>query len=201
MKTSSLNLRALVYAMNEHSNISESKIARTSNPDEAVVRWVESFPNPEAACVLAHIIDENPGRITRGYAEFLSGYSLEPTDLLKTTRIVTDKEPRPGWIDISDIEFVSMCPHHFLPYFGEATVRYRPTQIILGLGKFPRFVDALARRLIIQEDLTRDIGCGIAQVARTDDVTVSTKATHMCICFRGARQISVRTIVNFTYGA
>lgn len=186
--------------MSEYAGVSENLAAGCSNPDEAVVRWVKSFSNPEAACALARSIDENPGRISRGYAELLSGYDLEPTGLLKTTRIVTDDEARPGWVEIADIEFVSMCPHHFLPYFGEATVRYRPTQVILGLGKFPRFVDALARRLIIQEDLTRDIAHGIAQVARTDDVTVSTKATHMCICYRGARQTSIRTVVDFVYG-
>lgn len=187
--------------MSESSDVSENLVVESPNSDEAVVRWLESFSNPEAVCTLARSIDENPGRISRGYAELLSGYDIDPMGLLKTTRIVTDGEPRPGWVEIANVEFVSMCPHHFLPYFGEATVRYRPTHVILGLGKFPRFVDALARRLVIQEDLTRDIAHGVAQAARTDDVTVSTKATHMCICYRGARQTSIRTVVDFVYGA
>lgn len=170
------------------------------NPDERVISWLEGFAPPQAVCALRSHLTENPGRISRGYNELLEGYTVEAGSLLKVTREVADGELRPGWVTVDEIDFVSMCPHHFLPYLGVATVAYRPTKKILGLGKIPRYVEALARRFVIQEDLTRDIALGISAGAGTPDVKVTTAATHTCICRRGVRQTRTRTTVEFILG-
>lgn len=179
--------------------IVEMKTAGDLAPDQLFATWIQSFSTRGSDDIRAHL-DDNPGRITRGYAEFLAGYEVEASTILKVTRKVGPSEPRPGWVTVDEIDFVAMCPHHFLPYYGTASVSYRPTDRILGLGKLPRYVDALARRLVIQEDLTRDIAQGIGDGAATIDVKVTTIASHMCICRRGARQSKATSTVVFELG-
>lgn len=166
------------------------------SPDELLGGWVQAV-SPAAAEDVRAGLSDNPGRISRGYGELLSGYGIDPVALLKVTREVDPSEPRPGWVTVDAIDFVAMCPHHFMPYFGSATVSYRPKERIIGLGKIPRFVDALARRLVIQEDLARDIATGLGLGADTADVKVSTVASHLCICRRGVRGAQVTTTVEF----
>lgn len=179
----------------------EGSSPAAANPDLSVAAWLDTFAPPNAADSLREHLNENPGRISRGYGELLEGYSVaEPDALLKITRILASEESRPGWVTVDDIDFVSMCPHHFLPYVGTATVSYRPTRKILGLGKLPRYVDALARQLVIQEDLTQSIALGIARVAETNDVRVSTSAVHTCISRRGARQARSHSTVEYVVG-
>jgi GTP cyclohydrolase IA len=172
-----------------------------SNTDVLVADWLATFAPGDAADLLRAHLGQNPGRISRGYGELLQGHAVgDPDALLKITRTLSPEEPRPGWVTVDGIEFVSMCPHHFLPYTGLAEVSYRPQKVILGLGKIPRYVDALARRLVIQEDLTQAIASGIGRVAGTEDVKVTTTAVHTCISRRGARQSGSKTTVACTLG-
>lgn len=187
--------------------IVELKLDGTTAPgappdsDGLVAHWLAAFAPPDAVKELRAHIGNNPGRISRGYRELLEGHAVEDADaILKITRTLGPEEPRPGWVTVQDIEFVSMCPHHFLPYAGTASVAYRPERTILGLGKLPRYVDALARRLVIQEDLTQSIATGIARVACTDEVRVITSAVHTCISRRGARQANSSSTVEYVIG-
>lgn len=174
--------------------------AALANPDLSVAAWLDTFA-PTAADGLREHLNENPGRISRGYGDLLEGHAVEDPDaLLKITRTLGSEASRPGWVTVDEIDFVSMCPHHFLPYVGTATVSYRPNRRILGLGKIPRYVDALARQLVIQEDLTQSIALGIARVAETDDVRVLTSAVHTCISRRGARQARSNSTVEYVVG-
>ena len=95
-------------------------------------------------------------RISRAFKELLAGYRLDPSTILKTTRMLEPGE-KPGLVEVRDIGFHSICAHHFLPFFGEVDLAYVPGDRILGLGKLPRLVDAYARRFQIQEDLVREV--------------------------------------------
>src|ERR1700733_3080052 len=95
--------------------------------DERALSWLES--------------DHNEQRIRHAFRDLLSGYQIDPKTILATTRLV-EPEERIGKVIISDINFYSLCPHHFLPYFGQINIHYLPGKRILGLGKFPRLVEA-----------------------------------------------------------
>ena len=103
-------------------------------------------------------------------------------------------------VEVSEITFYSMCAHHFLPFFGTASVAYLPGTRILGLGKLPRLVDALSRRFQIQEDLTRDIATVLCESGGAHGARVITHAAHLCMCGRGPSQPSSRTTVEVTVG-
>ncbi|MCA9581792.1 MAG: GTP cyclohydrolase I [Myxococcales bacterium] len=145
---------------------------------------------------------DEPGcedRIIRGYRELLAGYEIDPKTLLKTTRVLDPGEVA-GIVEVKDITFFSICAHHFLPFFGTASVAYIPGERIIGLGKLPRIVDAHARRFRIQEDLTRDIAQLFMEHAGAKGSRVITEAAHLCMCGRGPSQPSSRTRVEVRLG-
>jgi GTP cyclohydrolase I len=138
-------------------------------------------------------------RIVRCYKELLSGYELEPSEILKTTRLLRDGE-KPGLVEINNIEFFSICAHHFLPFFGHVNIAYVPGDRILGLGKFPRLVEAYARRFQIQEDLVRNIAEEIMKSGHAKGVHVTSSARHLCMMARGPNNASAFTNAEFALG-
>jgi GTP cyclohydrolase I len=138
-------------------------------------------------------------RIARAFRALLAGYEIEPSTILKTTRMLEPGE-RPGRVEVKDIEFHSICAHHFLPFFGEVDLAYEPGDRILGLGKLPRLVDALARRFQIQEDLVREIARELMDSGHARGVLVRSRARHLCMCSRGPSSQNAITHTEFALG-
>jgi len=126
-----------------------------------------------------------PSRVARMYGELLNGYSLDPLELLNGALFDVEHE---DMVLITGIEFQSMCEHHMLPFIGEAHVGYLPNQKVVGLSKIPRIVDMYARRLQIQERMTRQIAETITTLVEPLGVAVVVTASHMCSAIRGVRK-------------
>ncbi|MCX4553210.1 GTP cyclohydrolase I [Streptomyces sp. NBC_01387] len=137
-------------------------------------------------------------RIIRGYKELLSGYETDPSTILKTTCLVDDEHQ--GVVRVHDINYFSICAHHFLPFYGKIDIAYVPGSRILGLGKFPRLVTAYARRFQIQEHLVRDIAQEIMGSGDARAVLVKSTGRHMCMCSRGPSDHTVVTDTSWAAG-
>lgn len=138
------------------------------------------------------------GRIQRAFKELFSGYKLTAEDVLNETVRVDNYS---GIVSVKDINFYTYCEHHFAPFFGVADVSYQPNEIITGLGKIVRLVhDVHARRLQIQELMTRDIAMDMQRVLDARGVFVRTRARHLCMCSRGPSDDTAETVCVYGLG-
>jgi GTP cyclohydrolase I len=93
---------------------------------------------------------------------------------------------------VRDIDFFSLCEHHMLPFLGKAHVAYIPDGKVIGLSKIPRIVEMFARRLQVQERMTRQIAEFLQQTLHPQGVAVVVEGLHMCSAMRGVKKANAR---------
>lgn len=139
---------------------------------------------------------KTPERAAKALAFLTQGQGADPADILRSALFEEDCEEM---VLIRDIEVFSLCEHHMLPFFGKAHVAYLPQGRITGLSKIPRVVDVFARRLQVQERLTRQIRDCIQDTLDPRGVAVVIEARHLCMQMRGVeKQHSLTTTSAFT---
>ncbi|MBI2942414.1 MAG: GTP cyclohydrolase I FolE [Chloroflexi bacterium] len=131
---------------------------------------------------------ETPERVADLYADLFAGIGADPADELAES-IADEEERASGVILVRDIPFHSVCEHHLLPFSGVAHVGYLPNGHVVGLGKLARVVDTCARRLQIQERLTRQIADAVERGVRPRAVGVIVEASHLCMAMRGLKTV------------
>lgn len=139
-----------------------------------------------------------PDRVARAYEELLSGYRTDPVALVNDAIF---EENYDEMVIVRDIEFYSLCEHHMLPFIGRAHVAYIPNGRVIGLSKIPRVVDMFARRLQVQERLTRQVAEFLETLLRPQGVAVVMEAVHMCSMMRGVKKHDSRMTTSTMVGA
>jgi GTP cyclohydrolase I len=102
---------------------------------------------------------------------------------------------------VRDIEFFSLCEHHLLPFVGRVHIAYLPNGKVMGLSKLPRIVDMYARRLQVQERMTRQIADFLRDQLKPQGVAVVVEALHMCTMMRGVKKHDARMTTSAMHGA
>lgn len=142
-------------------------------------------------------LQETPFRVFKAFMEYTDGYTKDPKEVLGKSFDVSYDEV----VIVKDIEFNSMCEHHFAPFFGKAHIAYIPkNNVITGLSKFARLVDIFAHRFQVQERLTSQIANTIEEVLDPLGVAVILEAKHYCMCGRGVKKGSASTITSSMRG-
>jgi GTP cyclohydrolase I len=126
-----------------------------------------------------------PERADKALRFLTSGYRMD-IDRIVNGALYTVKYD--AMVVVRDIEFFSLCEHHMLPFFGRIHVAYLPRKKVIGLSKIPRIVDMFARRLQIQERLTRKVAQTIQEVVEPVGVGVICDARHFCMMMRGVEK-------------
>lgn len=134
-------------------------------------------------------LPETSERVVKAFEEMLSGYKVKIPSLFKMFESPSDE-----MVVCSDIEFVSVCEHHLLPFVGVAHVGYLPgdESKVIGLSKIARLVDAFSRRLQLQERLTSEIATSLMAGVNAKGVGVVMVAKHQCLSCRGARKADAK---------
>jgi GTP cyclohydrolase I len=138
-----------------------------------------------------------PERMEKAMAFLTRGYKMDVTQVLHEALFDVDYDEM---VIVKDIEFFSMCEHHLLPFFGKAHVAYVPNGKVIGLSKIPRLVDVFARRLQVQERLTRQIGEAITEAINPQGVAVILEAQHLCMMMRGVEKQHSSTVTSAMLG-
>lgn len=139
---------------------------------------------------------ETPARVTRMYEEIFAGYGVDPRDVLG----VTFDERHEELVIVKDIVYYSQCEHHMAPFFGRAHIGYIPSGKIAGLSKLARLVDAITRRLQVQERITSQIADIMDEVLQPHGVMVVVEGEHLCMCARGVKKYGSKTVTSAVRG-
>ena len=139
-----------------------------------------------------------PDRVARMYAELLSGYRAEPAKIVNGALFHINYDEM---VLVRDIEFYSLCEHHMLPFLGRVHVAYIPAGKVIGLSKIPRMVDMYARRLQVQERMTRQIADFLQEFLAPQGVGVVVEAVHLCSMMRGVKKHDARMTTSAMHGA
>lgn len=141
-------------------------------------------------------LQDTPFRLLKAFLESTEGYREDPKLHLEKAFDIQHK----GLILIKDIEFYSLCEHHFSPFFGVAHVGYIPKEKITGLSKVGRLVEGYAKRFQVQERLTTQIAQSIEEVLDPEGTIVMVEAKHMCMCSRGIKKANAVTTTSSIRG-
>ncbi len=143
-------------------------------------------------------LKNTPDRVARMYTELLSGYSMDPQKMINGALFNINYDEM---VLVRDIEFYSLCEHHMLPFIGRAHVAYLPAGKVIGLSKIPRIVDMYARRLQVQERMTRQIADLLQTTLEPQGVAVVVEGMHLCSMMRGVKKHDARMTTSAMHGA
>lgn len=156
--------------------------------------------------LLAHIGDDpdraalalTPQRMLRTYREFAEGYRITPEHLLEGALF---EGPYDDMVVVKDIDYYGLCEHDLLPFFGKVHVGYVAAGKIIGLSRIPRVVDLFAKRLQVQERMTREIADFLMETLSPSGVGVVAEGAHLCMMMRGIKRENARVITSAMLGS
>ncbi len=128
---------------------------------------------------------DTPRRAAKAMQFLNRGYTQRLEEIINGAVFASETDEM---VLVKDIELYSMCEHHLLPFIGKCHIAYLPNGKVLGLSKFARIVDMYARRMQIQENLTRQIAEAVQQVTEARGVAVVIEARHLCMMMRGVEK-------------
>jgi len=178
--------------MNNTDN-SQSKVDQTLVKDTILqlIKAIGEDPDREG-------LKNTPDRVSRMYVELLSGYTADPNRIINGALFNISYDEM---VLVRDIEFYSLCEHHMLPFIGRAHIAYIPAGKVIGLSKIPRIVDMYARRLQVQERMTRQIADFLQENLSPQGVGVVIEAMHLCSMMRGVQKHDARMTTSAMHGA
>jgi GTP cyclohydrolase I len=138
-----------------------------------------------------------PERVEKALTFLTKGYNEDPSAILNDALFDVDYDEM---VIVKDIEMYSLCEHHMLPFFGKVHVAYIPNGKVIGLSKMPRLVEVFARRLQVQERLTRQIADAIQEAIAPQGVGVVIEARHLCMMMRGVEKQNSSTVTSAMVG-
>jgi GTP cyclohydrolase I len=141
-------------------------------------------------------LQDTPRRVNEAWKYWTKGYNERPEEVMT----VFDNPGIDEMVIVRGIDFYSHCEHHLAPFYGQVHIGYIPNGKVLGVSKFARLVDIYARRLQIQERLTKQIADAIVELVKPQGVGVVVQGIHLCMRSRGVQKQNSEMITNAMLG-
>jgi GTP cyclohydrolase I len=167
----------------DENNIAEISPVKAADAVSQLLRAIGEDPLREG-------LAKTPERVARAMADLTAGYRMSPREAVGDA---VYHEAYEGVVLVKDIEFYSLCEHHLLPFFGRAHIAYLPAGKVVGLSKLPRVLDVFARRLQVQERITREVADALEDILQPRGLAVMLDAAHFCMMMRGVEKQGSRT--------
>lgn len=142
-------------------------------------------------------LEKTPERVEKALEFLTRGYREDPNAILRSAMFDVAYDEM---VIVKDIEMYSLCEHHMLPFFGKVHVAYIPDGKVIGLSKVPRLVEVFARRLQVQERMTRQVAEAIQNAIHPQGVGVVIEARHLCMMMRGVEKQNSSTVTSAMLG-
>ncbi len=142
-------------------------------------------------------LERTPERMEKAIEFLTKGYREDASAILRGAMFDVAYDEM---VIVKDIEMYSLCEHHMLPFFGKVHIAYIPDGKVIGLSKMPRLVEVFARRLQVQERLTRQIAEAIQEAIHPQGVGVVIEARHLCMMMRGVEKQNSSTVTSAMLG-
>ncbi len=141
---------------------------------------------------------KTPERVAKSYEFLLSGYNIDPEDVVGDAIF---HEECNHMVIVRDIEVYSLCEHHLMPFYGRCHIGYIPKGKVYGVSKLSRLVDCLARRLQLQERLTQQIARYVKDTIDAEGAGVILECQHLCMMMRGVQKQNSKMITSAMLGS
>jgi len=142
-------------------------------------------------------LEKTPHRVAKMYKTVTEGYGKNAKDIINNAIFDVEYDEM---VVVANIEYYSLCEHHMLPFYGMVHVGYIPDGKVLGLSKITRIVEMFARRLQVQENMTREIADTIQKCLKPKGVGVVIEGKHLCMMMRGVQKGQAKMITSTLLG-
>ncbi|KAJ5350952.1 hypothetical protein N7541_008679 [Penicillium brevicompactum] len=168
----------------------EERLDKLSGAIRTILECIGEDPEREG-------LRETPMRYAKAMLYFTKGYEENVRDLMNGAVFHEDHDEL---VIVKDIDVFSLCEHHMVPFTGKMHIGYIPDRRVLGLSKLARLAEMFARRLQVQERLTKQVALAISEVLKPRGVGVVMESSHLCMVMRGVQKVSSTTTTSCMLG-
>ncbi|CDW99668.1 hypothetical protein [Sporisorium scitamineum] len=182
--------KATLDRLNHTPAQAEANQARLANAIQTVLECIGEDPSRSG-------LAKTPERYAKALLWMTRGYEVRLSDVIANA--IFDEE-HDEMVIVKDIEIFSLCEHHMVPFTGKIHIGYIPNRLVIGLSKLARIAETFARRLQVQERLTKQVALALDEALRPQGVAVVVECEHLCMAMRGVQKPGATTVTSCMLG-
>lgn len=190
MKDLSYPTPGALQRLNESTEEAEAREKRIADAVRTILTELGEDPD-------RHGLERTPVRYAKAMLDLTKGYHESLEEICNGAIF---EENHDEMVIVKDIDIFSLCEHHLVPFYGKIHIGYIPRSRVIGLSKLARIAELYAKRLQVQERLTKQVAMGLCEILNPHGVAVVMEASHMCMEMRGVQKPGAKTVTSCMLG-